>query len=98
RYYLSDNDVEIVRDSQFFLEANAGFAGNNGASNTNGLGIGFGPGWSYFITENIGLEALLKYNLIVGLGNATTNNSLNLGVGFQIYLPTQRLRERMENY
>ncbi|QEC51193.1 outer membrane protein with beta-barrel domain [Anseongella ginsenosidimutans] len=96
RYYISDADVVIVRDSRFFLEANAGFHGNNGAANTNGIGIGFGPGWTYFITENIGLEALLKYNLTVGLGNSTTNNNLNLGVGFQIYLPTRRLAERME--
>lgn len=96
RYYVSDNDMEIVKDSRFFFEANAGFAGNNGVANTNGIGLGIGPGWTYFITENIGLEALLKYNLIVGLGNSTTNNSLDLGIGFQIYLPTQRLRERLE--
>lgn len=96
RYYISDADVTIVKDSRFFLEANAGFHGNNGAANTNGIGIGFGPGWTYFITENIGLEALLKYNLTVGLGNSTTNNNLNLGVGFQIYLPTGGLRDRME--
>lgn len=94
RYYISDADVTLVKDSRFFLEANAGFAGNNGAANTNGIGIGFGPGWTYFLTENIGLEALLKYNLTVGLGNSTTNNNLNLGVGFQIYLPTSRLTDR----
>lgn len=96
RYYISDANTVVVRDSRFFLEANAGFHGNNGAANTNGIGIGFGPGWTYFITENIGLEALLKYNLTVGLGNSTTNNNLNLGVGFQIYLPTRGLRERMD--
>lgn len=96
RYYISDPDVTVVKDSRFFLEANAGFAGNNGAANTNGIGIGFGPGWTYFITENIGLEALLKYNLTVGLGNSTTNNNLNLGVGFQIYLPTDRVTDRFD--
>lgn len=98
RYYLSDKRTQLLKQSRFFLEGNAGFRGQNtdvrGGSNTstNGLGIGFGPGLAYFITQNIGLEALLKYNLTVGFGNSTTNSQLGFGLGFQIYLPTKKAR------
>src|SRR3954465_11538434 len=66
RYYLG-TDINVVRNSRFFLEGNAGIEGTNPASgdNTNGLGLGFGPGWTYFLTSNVGLEALLKYRGIV---------------------------------
>ncbi|MGN6417448.1 MAG: hypothetical protein ACTHMC_08150, partial [Pseudobacter sp.] len=78
---------------------NVGIMGQNnkvdGAHNTstNGLGVGFGPGIAYFITPNISLEGLLKYNLTVGFGNSTTNNQVAFGLGFQIYLPTKKARE-----
>lgn len=95
RYYLSDEQTQLVKNSRFFFEASAGFAGHNvnkGGGKTNGLGLGFGPGWTYFITENVGLEALLKYDLTVGFGSATTNSRFGLGVGFQIYLPTEKVK------
>jgi hypothetical protein len=98
RYYISDPKVNVLRQSRFFFEGTAGIEGDNPASgdNTNGLGIGAGPGWAYFITPNIGLEALLKYNLIVGFGSSVTSNNLRLGVGFQIYLPGSKPRELKE--
>ncbi|NML21951.1 porin family protein [Pseudoflavitalea sp. G-6-1-2] len=98
RYYLADKQVQLLKQSRFFLEGNVGISGNNvhikGGSdaNTNGLGIGFGPGVAYFLTPNISLEGLLKYNLTVGFGNSTTNNQLAFGLGFQIYLPTKKAR------
>jgi hypothetical protein len=98
RYYVEDKNVrklEFSKRARFFLEGSAGFAGHNvsnGAS-TNGLDIGIGPGVSYFITPNIGLEALLKYDLTVGFGSSTTSNRLNLGVGFQIYLPSAKAKQ-----
>ena len=99
RYFIEDRRVrqmEFSKRSRFFVEANAGFGGNNvsssGASN-NGLDLGVGPGVAFFITPNVSLEALLKYELTVGFGSATTSNRLNLGVGFQIYLPTARARQ-----
>jgi len=98
RYYLADKQVQLLRQSRFFLEGNVGISGKNvhvknaSDANTNGLGIGFGPGFAYFITPNIGLEGLLKYNLTVGFGNSTTNNQLAFGLGFQIYLPTKKAR------
>lgn len=98
RYYIADKNTQLLRNSRFFLEGNAGISGKNthvtGApnTNTNGLGIGFGPGLAYFITPNIGLEGLVKYNLTVGFGNSTTNNQVAFGLGFQIYLPTKKAR------
>ncbi|PZF75024.1 outer membrane beta-barrel protein [Taibaiella soli] len=103
RYYLKDKKVQVLKRSCFFAEANAGFAGRNisvkdgGKTNTNGLGIGFGPGWSYFVTPNIGLEALLKYNIAAGFGNATTSNSLDFNVGFQIYLPGKKMQKQLKS-
>lgn len=96
RYYFSDPETILLKHSRFFIEANAGISGENHkpkglpSSSTNGLGIGFGPGIAYFITENIGLEAMLKYNLLIGFGSATTVNRLSFGLGFQIYLPTPK--------
>ncbi|KAA2241557.1 outer membrane beta-barrel protein [Chitinophaga agrisoli] len=99
RYFVEDRRVrqlEFSKRSRFFVEANAGFGGSNnsasGASN-NGLDLGVGPGVAFFITPNVSLEALLKYELTVGFGSATTSNRLNLGVGFQIYLPTARAKQ-----
>lgn len=94
RYYFSDDNLTLLRHSRFFVEGNVGIEGYNPAvgDNTNGLGLGIGPGWTYFITPNIGLEALLKYNGIIGFGSAPTSNNLGLNIGFQIYLPSSRLR------
>lgn len=98
RYYISDESVNILKHSRFFVEANVGIEGANyvNGGSTNGLGLGFGPGIAYFITPNIGLEGLLKYNGIVGFGSNTTTSNLNLGIGFQIYLPTSKIRSTIQ--
>ncbi len=95
RYYLNKNDAsKMVHHSSFFLEGNAGIEGDNPAvgDNTNGLGIGAGPGWTFFITPNFALEALFKYNGIIGFGTSPTSNNLSLALGFQVYLPFVRIR------
>lgn len=99
RYYVNDESVNLLKHSRFFVEANVGIEGNNPASggSTNGLGLGFGPGLAYFITPNIGLETLLKYNGIIGFGDAVTTSVLSLNVGFQIYLPTSRIRAAVKD-
>lgn len=98
RNFLSpSSETGELQGSRWFVEGNVGLTGTNvktrgtPATHTNGLGIGFGPGLSYFITKRIALEGLLKYNLGVGFGNATTSNRLNLGIGFQIYIPGRTL-------
>ncbi len=98
RYYVSSKQMQLLKHTRFFGEANVGISGENSkvsgspSRTTNGLGIGFGPGISYFITPNIGLEALAKYNLTAGFGSSATINRLSFGVGFQIYLPTKKAR------
>ncbi|MBC8032963.1 MAG: hypothetical protein H7Y03_02375 [Chitinophagaceae bacterium] len=99
RYYFSDASLNLLRHSRFFVEGNIGIEGDNPSvgDNTNGLGLGIGPGWTYFITPNIGVEGLLKYNGIVGFGSKPTSNNLNLSFGFQIYLPSRRARAVVED-
>lgn len=92
RRYFSGNALNVLRSTRFFLEGNVGIQGVNSSASgtnttTNGLGLGIGPGIAYFITPNIGLEGLFKYNGILGFGTSPTNSNLNLSVGFQIYLP-----------
>jgi len=89
RYYVVDENINMLKRGNWFFEGNAGFQGQNikGGNSTNGLGLGFGPGYAYFITHNIALESLLKFDINVGFGNTTTSSNLNLNLGFQIYLP-----------
>lgn len=89
RYYVNDPKVNVLNHGRLFFEGNAGIQGisQSNGSNTTGLGLGIGPGYAYFITPNIGLETLLKYNGVVGFGSEPYSSNLNLGIGFQIYLP-----------
>lgn len=94
RYYfnrLNGEDLQFSKRSSFFAEGDVYVQGENiktngNSTNTNGLGIGIGPGIAYFITPNIGLEALLKYNPVIGFGNSTTINKVSLNLGLQAYL------------
>lgn len=99
RYYGSKGANELVNHSRFFAEATVGIDGQNpaGGKSTNGLGISFGPGFAYFITPNIGLETLLKYNGTVGFGGSAYRHGLNLGVGLQIYLPGRATAKKVAN-
>ena len=102
RYYFGPAVVNTAttsarRSSRFFLEGSVGVQGVNVSSgdNTNGLGIGIGPGLAYFVNQNIALEGLLKYTKAFGFGN-TPNGAdiLQLGLGFQIYLPRGTIRSQ----
>lgn len=101
RYFVSAEKIPAFRQTKFFLEANAGFEGTDNRvnkSSTNGLGFGFGPGISYFVTPNIGLEALLKYNGVVGFGSSTYTQGLSFGIGFQIYLPSKKISQEIKEF
>lgn len=90
RYYTG-SDVEALKHGRLFGEATIGLGGRNvsgvNGGKTNGLDFSFGPGFSYFVTNNIGLETLVKYNGITGFGNEGYQNNINLSLGLQIYLP-----------
>lgn len=102
RYYMGSTDIS-TKKSKLFFEGNAGVFGQNvkvtgsPSTNTNGFGLGIGPGYTYFVNKNVALEGLLKYNLNVGFGNSTTNNSITLGIGFQIYLPKAKMHSEVKN-
>ncbi len=99
RYYTG-TDVEILRHGRFFGEATVGLGGVNvsdGGGHTNGLDLGIGPGFAYFVTPNIGLETLLKYNGVAGFGNAGYQSALNLSFGFQIYLPGRSTANKIKS-
>ncbi|RQP09049.1 MAG: hypothetical protein EAS48_09050 [Chryseobacterium sp.] len=94
RYYFNTNEIDgLLNHGRFFAEGSAGFGGKNeevGEKNsTNGVKLGIGAGYAYFITPNVSVEGLLKFDGYVGGGNKSGNGDLNLGVGFSIYLPTR---------
>ena len=98
RYYMGKTDLDMLKHGRWFVEGNVGVGGTNvsdGGPSTNGLDLGVGPGYAYFITPNIGLEGLFKYYGQVGFGNTTSSNNLGLSVGLQIYLPGKSTRDRL---
>lgn len=100
RYFLQAEKIASLKKAMFFVEGNAGFQGNSttkGGGSTNGLGFGFGPGISYFITPNIGLEAMVKYNGIAGFGSKGYTDNLTFGLGFQIYLPGKKIKNEVKS-
>lgn len=100
RYFVNLKELPSLGQAKFFVEGSAGFEGANNTvnnSHTNGLGFGFGPGISYFITPSVAVEALLKYNGIVGFGSTTYTNGLSLGIGFQVYLPSKKVVKEIKS-
>ncbi|MFT3747057.1 MAG: hypothetical protein QM768_02025 [Agriterribacter sp.] len=99
RYYINDPNINVLRKTRFFGEATVGIEGYNpsAGNNTNGLGMSVGPGIAYFITPNIGLEALAKYRGIVGFGSSPASSNLVLGLGFQIYLSRAKIESEIKN-
>ena len=98
RYYFPTSDVNVARAMRFLVEANVGIEGVNtsGGNSTNGLGLGVGPGLTYFVTNNVALETLLKYNGILGFGSSATSSRLQLNLGFQIYLPGSKVKSEIK--
>lgn len=101
RYYMSQGERGVdnfIRRGSFFGEANAGIAGVNvkDGPTTNGFAFGVGPGYSYFVTENVALETTLKYNGLVGGGNTTYQHALGLNFGVQVFLDREEGKRRIE--
>ncbi|MGM5631574.1 hypothetical protein O2K51_11790 [Apibacter raozihei] len=100
RYYASKEDINnLLKHGRFFFEANAGFEGasQKREPTTNGFGFGFGPGYSYFITPNVGLEALVKYQGLAGGGNTGYQHDITFALGLQIYLPSSRIKNAVKH-
>ncbi|MFT4204705.1 MAG: hypothetical protein QM610_12440 [Chitinophagaceae bacterium] len=100
RYYAQPDQVNnLLKHGRFFGEVSAGFGGQSqkGQPTTNGFQFGFGPGYSYFVTKNVGLEGLIKYNGTVGGGNTTYQHNVTFNLGFQIYLPSSKIKSAIKD-
>ena len=100
RYYFSDAQMDnLLKNGAFFAEGSLGFGGNNsgGGSSTNGLKYGIGAGYAYFITQNVSVEGLLKFDGITGGGNNNQSGDVRLGVGFNIYLPSGKAKQVLKD-
>ncbi|KMQ59899.1 hypothetical protein ACM39_18230 [Chryseobacterium sp. FH2] len=98
RYYLSPGEKgvdNLLNHGRWFFEGNVGIGGSSveNGNSTTGLDFGVGPGYSYFITPNIGLEGLVKYQGQAGFGNEGLNSNITFNVGFSIYLPTSKAKQ-----
>ncbi|MFL9832872.1 hypothetical protein [Chryseobacterium terrae] len=97
RYFLSPGEKgvdNLLNHGRWFFEGNVGIGGSSveNGNSTTGLDFGVGPGYSYFITPNIGLEGLVKYQGQAGFGNEGLNSNITFNVGFSIYLPTSKAK------
>ena len=102
RYYASKEetkDINFLKHGRWFGEVNAGIGGENtkGGNSTNGLALGFGPGYAYFITQSVAFETLLKWNPTIGFGNEPFKSNLTLNFGFQIYLPGKATMNKVKS-
>ncbi len=100
RYYFGQNEINtILKNGKFFAEGTVGLSGINQSSGatTNGVGLGIGAGYSYFITQNVGLEGLVKFDGVAGGGNQNFNGNVSLNVGFQIYIPSSKLKQALKD-
>ena len=100
RYYFADSEVEtLLNNGAFFVEGNVGFGGTDAldGSTTNGFDFLVGAGYSYFVTNTVGLEAMLGYGGLLGGGNESFQGDLSLGVGFQIYLPNSAAKKALKD-
>lgn len=100
RYYFTDAQIASgLNNGTFFGEGTAGVGGvNSGSGNTtNGLQLGIGAGYAYFLTPNVSVEGLLKLQGTVGGGNSNSDADLSLGVGFSIYLPSGKAEQVLKD-
>ncbi|KIC63178.1 hypothetical protein [Chryseobacterium taiwanense] len=98
RYYLSPGEKgvdNLLNHGRWFFEGNVGIGGSSveNGNSTTGLDFGVGPGYSYFITPNIGLEGLVKYQGQAGFGSEGLNSNITFNVGFSIYIPTAKAKQ-----
>ncbi|MGS0749049.1 hypothetical protein [Halpernia sp. GG3] len=96
RYYLSADEKgvdNLLKQGRFFMEGNIGIGGSTisqGGASANGLDLGIGPGYTYFITKDIGLDAIVKYSGNLGFGNQGTISNIGFRLGLNIFFATRK--------
>lgn len=100
RYYFGQNEIDgLLNNGRLFGEAAFGFGGENSneGSSTNGVKYQFGAGYSYFISKNVALEGMLNFGTITGGGSSPTTGTLGLNFGFQIFLPSSKVKAALKD-
>ncbi|MGS0749052.1 hypothetical protein [Halpernia sp. GG3] len=103
RYYFSPGEQGIdslLKHGRSFVEGNAGIGGttiSNGGASANGLDLGVGTGYTYFITQNIGLDASVKLNGNLGFGNRGTTSAVGFRLGLNIFLPAAKAMSNVKS-
>ncbi len=103
RYFMTPRDLDMgdkVPAGYFFLETNAGLAGNNveGGETTNGFTFGFGPGYALFLNDNVALDASVKYNGLTGFGSDNYTHSIGINLGIQVFLTKGEAKETVNEF
>ncbi|WKS95972.1 hypothetical protein [Riemerella columbina] len=100
RYYFGDNQIDgLLKNGRFFAEGLVGFGGINSSegASTNGVQLGIGAGYSYFISRNVALEGMLNFDTVTGGGNTLGNGNLGFSFGFQIFLPSAKVKAALND-
>lgn len=95
RYYFAPKEFNIdnvLNKGRFFAEAAVGVAGQTDVEV--GFNLRFGAGYAYFLSPNVALETSAMYQGTYGTGNVS---GLSLNLGFQIHLPTAKIRSEYYN-
>lgn len=91
RYYFGGGEIyNPLNDGRFFGELQFGISGTKSHV---GLELAPALGYAYFISPNVSVEAVAQLYSSFGVG---TNTGIRLGIGFQIYLPTAKLKAELE--
>lgn len=99
RYYFNDAKTIVLNKARFFVELETGFGTNRTkykpvpsyvVKNSYGI-FDVEAGFAYFLTSNVALEAALK--LENTFYATSSNTALGIRLGFQIHLPTARMKE-----
>ena len=90
RYYFAPKEFNIdniLNKGRFFGEVGVGIAGQTDVEV--GFNLRVGAGYAYFLTPNVALETMVRYQGTYGTGNTS---GLDINLGFQIHLPSKKIK------
>jgi hypothetical protein len=87
RYFFPQGSSATGR---FFGQGEVGIGGSSVGSDVSFL-AGLSAGYAHFITQSVALETTLGYRYNkANISTSTSASGLNIGLGFQIYLPGRK--------
>ncbi len=89
----------MLRNGRVFAEATSAFSFINQSEgeSTNGISLGAGIGYSYFLTNTIALEGLFSAAAVSGGGSQDFTGDFGIRVGFQIFLPNKKAKAALND-